>query len=462
MSAAKWAVVRAVIAGIFVAAWCVWMPGIAAGPQEHTHDKTATAASTAEELAPDSAYVSPTKYTNAFFGFSMQLPKELRWGTFTVNYGRETIYFLGGALVRRETKPTMVSLVAKKPDGDAEEEAQKFVGRERRQVRVVEIAGKKFWTAEEETIKNGNKMRDLSYATPLNGLVLEIDIVSGDSKLMQEVRRNVEGIQFFDPAKAAEMAGPDSKPLLTPEVQMTKAYERLDQLDMGSVTGNVYKNEDLGFAYEFPAEWIANDKTTRDRAVEAGHKKDYGNELWTAREQEMIRECTRTVFAATKYPVGSEQFENNAARELMYITIVDPACIPDAKFPTSLDDRETLRRIGEGELRVLARLRSAAGVKPALDGFEVQGHLMVQILESIPLRDDLDSGAGKKVLIAHEITQLNGFWVTWTFMAPSEAEIDAMLKTRIKFEDGAAQGAAAQTEQPAGAIKPATATQPKQ
>ena len=122
-------VVRAVIAGLLVSICCVCVPGIGAEPQEQTRDKTATAASASEELAPDSAYISPTKYTNAFFGFSMELPKELRWGTLSVNNGRQTDYFLCGALVMRATKLTMVSLSAKTPEGDPEEEAQKFVGR---------------------------------------------------------------------------------------------------------------------------------------------------------------------------------------------------------------------------------------------------------------------------------------------------------------------------------------------
>ena len=42
----------------------------------------------------------------------------------------------------------------------------------------------------------------------LSGLVLEIDVFSGDSKLTQEIERSVQEIQFFDPAKAAEKAGP--------------------------------------------------------------------------------------------------------------------------------------------------------------------------------------------------------------------------------------------------------------
>ena len=108
-------VVRAVIAGLLVSICCVCVPGIGAEPQEQTRDKTETAASASEELAPDSAYISPTKYTNAFFGFSMELPKELRWGTLSVNNGRQTDYFLCGALVMRATKLTMVSLSAKTP-----------------------------------------------------------------------------------------------------------------------------------------------------------------------------------------------------------------------------------------------------------------------------------------------------------------------------------------------------------
>ncbi len=448
-------VVRAVIAGLLVSICCVCVPGIGAEPQEQTRDKTATAASASEELAPDSAYISPTKYTNAFFGFSMELPKELRWGTLSVNNGRQTDYFLCGALVMRATKLTMVSLSAKTPEGDPEEEAQKFVGRGKRKIRVVEIAGKKFWIAEETTTKNGIKMRDVSYATPLNGLVLEIDVFSGDSKLTQEIERSVQEIQFFDPAKAAEKAGPDSKPFLTTRAHMAEANKRLEQLDMGSVTGNVYKNEDLGFAYEFPAGWIANDRVTRDRAVEEGHPKAWGNDAGAAREHEAMKECTRTVFAATRYPLGSKQFENSTAQELIYIMVVDPVCIPRAKFPASVDDQETLRQMGEDELQWFEHGKANSPVKPAVDGFEVQGHLMVQISESLAGRTDGNASKESEVLMAREITQLKGYWVAWNFMSASQAEMDEMLKTRIKFDDVAGtQGSAAQGAQPAATTQP--------
>lgn len=450
MSAARYAL-RIVVLGIMLACGCV---SVSFAQVQNT---PADGAKGPEDLAPDSAYISPTKYTNAFFGFSMELPRELQWGTLSENYGKNDSYFLCGALVMRATKLTMVSAMARKPEGDIDDAARKAVTRGfAKPPREVEIAGKKFWVAEEELKKNGTTMWHVDYATPLDGSVLQIDIFSGDSKLAREIQRSVGEIKFFDPAKAAEMAGPDSKPFLTTRAQMAKAKEQLDELDMGSVTGNVYENDELGFASELPTGWIANDKATTDRAVEEGHQKAYGNQVWAAREHEMMKECTRTVLAATKYPVGSAQFENSPDKELIYIMVLDPACMPRAKFPTSVADREALRRMAESELLVLTRWRGTSDVKPAVDGFEVQGHLMVQLSESVPFRSEGNSHSDKEVFMAHEITQLKGYWVAWNFMATSEAEIDAMLKTRIKFEDAvAAQGApAAQSAQPAAAAQP--------
>ena len=57
--------------------------------------------------------------------------------------------------------------------------------------------------------------------------------------------------------------------------------------------------------------------------------------------------------------------------------------------------------------------------------------------------------------MAREITQLKGYWVAWNFMSASQAEMDEMLKTRIKFDDVAGtQGSAAQGAQPAATTQP--------
>ncbi len=103
-------------------------------------------------------------------------------------------------------------------------------------------------------------MRSVTFATSLDGYVLEFNIISFDAKLTAQLQHSIESMTFFDPARAKEIAGPESQARL-------HLLNRIENLNPGTIRGNTYTNEEVGFSYEFPAGWVVTDKATQERLM---------------------------------------------------------------------------------------------------------------------------------------------------------------------------------------------------
>jgi hypothetical protein len=172
-----------------------------------------SAHSTKPGVKPESAFVSSEKYANAFFGFSLALPQDPHVRNLIVPSPESSQHSLFG-LQAQTNGLTALSITAIKTSGGAsDEDAKKALAPSDAQaVRKIAIGGKQFWKSESQQERAGNKMRSLTYAAALNGYVVKFLVISFDPKLADELEQSIESINFFDPAKAKEMAGPNSQP----------------------------------------------------------------------------------------------------------------------------------------------------------------------------------------------------------------------------------------------------------
>jgi hypothetical protein len=77
--------------------------------------------------------------------------------------------------------------------------------------RKINIDGKEFWKSDSQQKSSVGKMRTIDYQTAINGYLLSFQITSFDPKLTDTLQHCVESLKFFDPTKAREIAGPDSR-----------------------------------------------------------------------------------------------------------------------------------------------------------------------------------------------------------------------------------------------------------
>ncbi len=395
-------------------------------------------------VTPESGFISTSKYTNAFFGFSLPLPQDSALREFPPSFKRIGSYHILFGLQSQKVntgffgpnaKLTIFTVMAKPSSSASPEEARKAAsGAKGLRVKRIEIGGKDFWKSESQEKGQAGKMRSIAFATALNGYVLQFSIESFDEKLTDQLQHSIEAITFFDPVKAAEIAGPESRSYSPAGFQGANAATvpsstRIGQLNPGVVSGNTYTNDALGFEYEFPAGWVVNDKATQDKTMEAGHQFAWGNSPSAGREHEAFQQCARVLLFVTKNAEGTRTEELNP---LIVVIAADSACFPGVHFPTSVDDRDAIKQVAQQFVRSFAGTPFVAKGQNSVNTFTVQGHLMLEISGSFAVTPP-GHNAPLDIFTSLDFTEAKDYWVAWGFMSGSQAGLLELKSTKIAF-----------------------------
>jgi hypothetical protein len=387
--------------------------------------------------SPDEGFVSPSKYTNAFFGFALPIPEKKSVRLMSLPSHDPLKSFLFG-LTSNERGLSVFIVTAAQTAGASSEDARKAAcGPKGESATRIEVGGKEFWKSESHEKAAGGKMRTVKYAAALPGYVLSFSIASFDGKFTDEIERAIESVTFFDPSKAKEIAGADSHPenlgAATSQSgggKLPVPSTRIRDLSTGTISENVYANSALGFSYEFPAGWYLADKATQERLTDTGHQATWGNSASAAREHESVQNCSKVLLWANKYPVGT-QTEN--INPMVIVVAVDPDCFPGSKFPTSIDDQGSAKEIGE------AMVRSFQGSQLPMQEMKlailtVQGHIFVDVtgVGHVPV---LGHPAPVEVHAATLLTTVSNLWIGWLFGSGSKVELQELKNTKLTFSN---------------------------
>ena len=391
--------------------------------------QSASSTTNNSSITPETGFVSPLKYTNAFFGFSIQLPQGVPFhDLFTPSHGSSD-HFLFGLQAQSNDLTAMIVTAKKAVSASADEAKKAAAGPEGKTVKGIQISGREFWKSESQQKMPAGKMRNVSFASAVNGYVLLINIVSFDAKLANELEHNIEAIAFFDPTRAAEEAGADSHPYHPVAFHSVSSSSQINQLNPGTVSGNTYTNDALGFVYQFPAGWVVNDKATQQKTAEIGHQIIWGNDPAAAREHEAFLQCGRILLFVTKYPEGTKTEELNP---LILVLATDSACFPGAHFPTSVNDSADIKEVARQFVRSLAGTPFAPKGQGSVNAFMVQGHVMLDISGSFTVNYPGHNGP-LDIFTALDVTQAKDYWLAWAFMSGSQAGLQELRNTKIQF-----------------------------
>jgi len=404
--------------------------------------QSSPSAAISPRVALGSGFVSTTKYTNAFFGFSLPLPQTPGLASFSEFKepfdSDKSRHFLFGLKAlstnyfNSKARLTLLTVIAGQSTSASSEEVREAAsGPKGKSVTRTEIGGKEFWRSESEEKTTKGTMRNVVFATALDGYVLQFNIASFDGKLTDQLERSIEAITFFDPAKAADIAGPESlkySPAVSPVANPADGA-RIGGLDPGAVSGSTYTNNALGFTREFPVGWIVNDKAAQEHIIEAGHQFADGFRLSDARGRSLFQRCAQVLLFATKYPEGVNKAEVNP---LVFVIVADPACFPDAPFPTSVLDRDAIEKTTQQFMGAFAGTPFVAKWQDEAAVFAAQGHLMVDVSGSLAV-DSLNHKLPLAVFTSCIFTETKGYWVAWGFESGSPEELRKLKKAKIGF-----------------------------
>jgi hypothetical protein len=388
--------------------------------------------------APAEGFVSPTKYTNASFGFALPIPQDKSLHSISLPSRDPSKPFLFG-LGSNESGVSAFIVTAVQTGNASSAEARKVAsGPKGQSAKRIEIGSTEFWRSESQEKTPAGRMRIVNYATALPGYILNFRIVSFDDKFTDELVHAIESVTFFDPAKARELAGSDSQPYnpATEPSQGTGARAphpsgRIEDLSPGIVSGNNYTNGALGLSYQFPAGWSLADKATQDKVTETGHEAAWGNSPRAAREHEMAQKCTKVLLWTSKYPEGTHTGDVNP---LIVLLAADPDCFPSTKFPASSDDEETIRQLGQVLVRSFGDTIFGEQESMKLGTLGAQGHLFIAV-SGVSRQSFLGRAAPIEIHNSMVLTPANDFWLIWIFSSGSEAGLQELRNTNITFSN---------------------------
>jgi hypothetical protein len=273
------------------------------------------------------------------------------------------------------------------------------------------------------------------YATELNGFVIHFLTSARDAKLLQQLEAAVTHMRFFPPASIGDYAGVGAAPYNGPAIpyrvlEQLRTNPPARQLEAGKVTGNVYANGQLGFAYELPKGWKLKSQPAVMPAVERSRANNLGEPAVGPNERLMRDACERTLVSAwrtTPEPASGEVLYEDFGEVTLFATPL--ACFPNAKFPDLLSDKEPLRDflVAYGESHPI--MRDMKGAR----AFTRDGRTFI-VLEGVVAYQEPGDTLSRRVSVALALTRQRDYLLAFFFAAPHDAELRELMNARASFD----------------------------
>ncbi len=411
---------------IFIAATLLLLAPL---PQELSA-QSATFPPTASATVPESGFLSVTRYTNAFFGFTMPLPLNavLNERTFSLTRGGRTHLLLAFHSPNKDLVD--FTITAEEITGRADKVARNaanLAGLSK--PKEVEIGGKRFWTAETPLANSVGGLNTAVYTIQLHGYVLEFKIVSFSTDTTSELEQTVAQITFFDPSKLSEVAGPDSKPY-TPGLSPFPA-SLIGKLSAGSVLENSYTNDDLGFRYVFPQGWVLMSKAPGKEFAPEGSRFALGNSQADQLQHNSANPCNKQLLFVRQYLQNPASGQFNP---MVILIAADRRCISTSRFPESVEDRNIVQQIAHDIMEYFRREDSIAISPATIRAFENTHRVMIDISQNFSLSVPGQS-TPLTVLSSMLVMESGDYWVIWMFAAGNKNDLNELRATKIFLND---------------------------
>ena len=395
-----------------------------------------------EELYPEKAYLSPSRYTNQYFDFSFDLPAEAQLQPLAEPGARDgsiQLLELGGppptdAEVAISAIPTAGS--GNKQDAKAymryalDQELYRGV-EELRGLSKASIAGHQFFLFE---TRRGIEQH-VVLATLLGDYILRVVLAAHDEKMVHKLETSFDRVLFFAPPELKQVAGDarayDGPSVSTHELDTLETDPPANHIDPGAIRGDFYENPTIGFSYRIPQGWVLEANGAVQPAVERyRERQDFGRPRVGRIEHRLMDACSRTLFSVwAKRPDASNQISYDDFGEVT-VSAISLACFPRMKFPADASDQRTARDfLAQFGLThpIMEDMRDAKV-------FTAGGSLFLFLHGTVGFEIPNDALA-RRLSIGMAITERRGYLLTWFFAAPHDQELQALSNERVLFDN---------------------------
>jgi len=394
-------------------------------------------------LAPEDAYLSPTRYDNAYFGFSFDFPEgvNLRPVPQPASMDRRIqLLELAGATSQRAA----VSICAYEHKNKNYTDAKTLLRRELDQevfYGVEQVHGLSKTTVGDRSFYYFETRREALQraflAAEIGSYVLEVELRSTNADLLRRLFAAFSKAEFFPPAEAARRAGPQASPYQGPAIseqhlQAVRESIPAEHIAPGAIKGTSYNNQQIGLTYEFPRDWKVEPEGAIEPAVERYREKVSGEPPLGPRERAVVKACRKTLLSVWRTkPAADGEVPYDDFGEVT-LSALPLSCFPNIRFPEDLKDASAVREfvVGMSLTQPLQRDMTSAGT------FEAGGRPFVITHGTIAYKEQGEA-LSRRISVAMAMTQQRGYLLIWLFAAPHEAELRELIAAKIVFEDDA-------------------------
>ena len=412
---------------------------VLAQPQSPTPSSSSTPAPVAAH-DPEDAFLSPTSYTNAYFGFEFDLPPDAKLKPIAMPAAADRriqlLEMVGGT---PEHAAISVSAYEYKNKNYTDAKGilrrqldqQLFVGvEELHGISKTNIDGRQFYYFE---CRHGVEQH-MELAAEANGYILFVILKANDPGMVKGLASAFYHLKFFPPGEAQRHAGPGSIAYQGPAISSqhlreVKADAPADHMDPGKIEGNTYRNSQIGMRYEFPKGWNIEPQGAIEPAVLRYREKVTGEPILGPRERAVVKACRRTLISLWRTKPDSDgQVPYDDFGEVT-LSAMPLSCFPNLQFPDDPKDAGAVRRfiVGLSFTEPLQHDMSDART------YEAGGKGFVLTHGTIAYKEEGDE-LSRRISVATAFTQQRGYLLIWLFAAPHDTELRELLSAKIGFD----------------------------
>ncbi len=392
----------------------------------------------AEDLLPESAYLTSTTYTNLYFGIAIDLPMPSKGHLIMLPIMPERQHaLLGmdfengqryGSMVisavdpREGLEPPTAAELQDQLARWAQQAQEKFMAPGRMPIPDYMMRTGRFYFSVHH--KGGNYAA--LFWTRIKNYNIRALVSTNDTAFLARSKKVMTDARFYcpqDDGSLLTMKGEPVKleggePYEGPTVPTARAEAALADppakaIPAGEVKDGAYRNSAIGVEYQLPADW---------QVLPADPKADPPGDPAKQRQSSFRDACSRTLLRAAQ-PRGKA---GDAPPASITLRALDPACL-SLRTPATLRDSRDAGDI-EATLEVLG------------DFGEIRSNRLIMLGDHLFMVFDGTIGAaGKNVELAHRMSQTifatryDKLLLLWTLAAPSRPALAAIPPTQVRL-----------------------------
>jgi hypothetical protein len=415
---------------------------------------------------PEQGYLSPSRYTNQYFGFTFELPSDAHLRPTPLPASRN-----GNIQVLELDGPPPADaeiFIAAIPTANGNKLDAKTYLRETlnqelyrgveelRGLTKASFANHQFYLFE---TRMGIEQHVL-LATMIGDYILQVVVAAHDEKTAKRLETSFEHLAFFPPTDLRQYVQADSSAYDGPSVSshrlaLLEENPPGKQIDPGKVSGDFYENAMLGFSYRVPQGWVLKQQSGVQAAIESDRaKEDFGRPRMGRSEHVLMDACSRTLFSAWAKTPGADGESSYDDVGEVTVTATAASCFPTMKFPKDTNDVQAFKDF----------VSQFALTHPIVEDmgkgkvFGEDGIIFVYLHGTVSFQVP-DDELSRRVSLAMAITERRGYLLTWFFAAPHDSELMGLTNERAIF-DNEPSATVASARQPSGESKSNAAADP--